>query len=55
MSVERVEEMVAFYGADAMFLVGGTLYEAGDDLEARSRAFVERVHEAGGRLAEAAR
>jgi ribulose-bisphosphate carboxylase large chain len=46
MSVERVEEMVSFYGGDAMLLVGGTLYEAGAGLEARARIFVERVRDA---------
>jgi ribulose-bisphosphate carboxylase large chain len=43
MSLERVQEMRAFYGIDAMFLVGGSLYQAGDALEARAREFVERV------------
>lgn len=52
MSVERVEEMVGFYGADAILLVGGTLYEAGPELEARARAFVERVHRAAEETAE---
>ncbi len=46
MSLERVEEMTEFYGVDAMFLVGGTLYEAKDDLASRARDFVERVAEA---------
>jgi ribulose-bisphosphate carboxylase large chain len=53
MSVERTRELIAFYGIDTMLLVGGTLYEAGEGLEGRSRTFVERVHDAG--TAEAAR
>lgn len=43
MRVERVEELVSFYGADVMLLVGGQLLEAGPALAERSRAFVERV------------
>lgn len=40
MTVERVPEMVRDYGADVMLLVGGGLLAAGDQLEARARAFV---------------
>ncbi len=43
MSVERVREMIGFYGTDVMLLVGGTLYRAGDGLAGRAREFVERV------------
>jgi ribulose-bisphosphate carboxylase large chain len=43
MSVERVPEMVADYGADTMLLIGGGLLSAGEDLLARSREFVESV------------
>lgn len=46
MSVARVREMVEFYGIDAMLLVGGTLYRAGDALGERAREFVARVREA---------
>ena len=46
MSVARVREMVQFYGIDAMLLVGGTLYRAGDGLAERAREFVARVREA---------
>ena len=42
--LERVEEVAAFYGPDVMLLIGGSLYEAGDALEERTREFVERVH-----------
>lgn len=45
MSLERIEEMIAFYGTDTMLLVGGTLYRT-DELEARARSFVERVRAA---------
>jgi ribulose-bisphosphate carboxylase large chain len=42
-TVERLEEIVAFYGRDSMLLIGGSLYEAGDRLFERSRALVDRV------------
>jgi ribulose-bisphosphate carboxylase large chain len=41
--VERVEEILAFYGWDSILLIGGSLYEAGDTLFARTRALVDRV------------
>jgi ribulose-bisphosphate carboxylase large chain len=47
MSVERVGELVAFYGADCMLLVGGSLYAAGADLDRRVGEFVEAVARAG--------
>jgi ribulose-bisphosphate carboxylase large chain len=40
---ERVEEVLEFYGANSILLIGGSLYEAGDDLFERSRALVDRV------------
>jgi ribulose-bisphosphate carboxylase large chain len=43
MSVERVEEMRADYGADTMFLVGGGLLSAKGKLLERSRHFVAAV------------
>ncbi len=43
MSVERVREMLGFYGTEVMLLVGGTLYRAGERLGERAREFVERV------------
>jgi ribulose-bisphosphate carboxylase large chain len=43
MSVERVGELVAFYGTGCMLLVGGSLYAAGADLDRRIREFVEAV------------
>jgi ribulose-bisphosphate carboxylase large chain len=43
MSVERVPELVANYGHDTMLLIGGSLLIAREQLEARSRAFVEAV------------
>ncbi|MGH7549395.1 MAG: RuBisCO large subunit C-terminal-like domain-containing protein [Gemmatimonadota bacterium] len=42
-SVERVREMIGFYGSEVMLLVGGTLYRAGELLGERAREFVERV------------
>ncbi|MEN8185424.1 MAG: RuBisCO large subunit C-terminal-like domain-containing protein [Myxococcota bacterium] len=49
MSVDRVEELLAFYGRDCMLLVGGSLYLAGPDLEERTRAFVADVARIGGK------
>ncbi len=43
MSPERVPEMLAFYGRDAMLLIGGALLAAGDKLPEASRAFVAAV------------
>jgi ribulose-bisphosphate carboxylase large chain len=45
MSVERSRELIAFYGADVMLLVGGSLLIAGDRLQERTRTFVAAVHE----------
>jgi ribulose-bisphosphate carboxylase large chain len=53
MSVERVEEVVRFYGRDAMLLIGGSLYLAGSRLADRSRQFVEAVEEASRTLDDA--
>jgi ribulose-bisphosphate carboxylase large chain len=43
MTVERVGELVGYFGVDSMLLVGGALLSAGDALAERSRSFVERV------------
>ncbi len=43
MTVERVGEMIDFYGNDTMLLIGGGLLTAGDALLARSREFVAKV------------
>ena len=50
MSVERVPELVDFYGRDVMLLIGGNLYEAGEKLLERSRDFVASVRAAAERL-----
>ncbi len=50
MPVERVDEMVGFYGPDVMLLVGGGLLEAGDALAEVAGAFVRRVHEVSARV-----
>jgi ribulose-bisphosphate carboxylase large chain len=42
-TVERVEEILAFYGPDSILLIGGSLYEAGDRLLERTRVLVDRV------------
>lgn len=47
MSVERVPEIVDFYGRDVMLLIGGSLYRAGARLGERSREFVDAVARAG--------
>lgn len=44
--VERVEEVLAFYGRDSILLIGGGLYQGGGELVARTRALVDRVHAA---------
>jgi S-methyl-5-thioribulose 1-phosphate isomerase len=44
--MERVEEALAFYGRDSILLIGGSLYEAGDELYERARALVARVAQA---------
>jgi ribulose-bisphosphate carboxylase large chain len=41
--VERIGELLDFYGTDCMLLVGGSLYDAGNGLFERTRALVERV------------
>jgi ribulose-bisphosphate carboxylase large chain len=46
MSVERVPELLAFYGVDTMLLIGGSLYRAGPALLDRSREFVDAVKRA---------
>ena len=43
MSVERVPELLGFYGPDTMLLIGGSLYQAGERLFDRTREFVEAV------------
>lgn len=45
MPVERVDEMLGFYGRDVMLLVGGGLLQAGDALPSVAAAFVERVRQ----------
>ncbi|RAI43190.1 RuBisCO large subunit C-terminal-like domain-containing protein [Rhodoplanes roseus] len=44
MTRERVPELLAFYGADVMLLIGGALLEARDDLVAATAQFVGAVH-----------
>ena len=43
MRVERVPEMLEFYGEDVILLIGGALLSAGDQLLARSRDFAAAV------------
>ena len=46
MQVDRVDEMVQFYGKDTILLIGGSLYMAGDALGERSRTFAENARKA---------
>jgi ribulose-bisphosphate carboxylase large chain len=43
MLLERVEELLTFYGRDTMLLIGGNLLIERDAILARTTAFVERV------------
>ena len=43
MNVDRVRELVGFYGRDVMLLIGGSLLRSGDQLPARTREFVRNV------------
>lgn len=47
MQVDRVAELVQFYGHDVMLLIGGALLTAGQDLPAQTRAFVQAVAQSG--------
>ncbi|HEX3549413.1 MAG TPA: RuBisCO large subunit C-terminal-like domain-containing protein [Candidatus Elarobacter sp.] len=48
MRLDRIDELLAFYGPDTMLLIGGNLLiAAGDALLARAREFVGRVERAG--------
>ncbi len=53
MRLERVEELLDFYGSDTMLLIGGNLLIAGEKLLERTREFVDRV-ETYGRAATSA-
>ena len=44
LTLERVDDVVRFYGRDTMLLMGGALLAAGDALAERTREFVARVH-----------
>ena len=44
MTIERIGEMLAFYGADVMLLIGGALLEARERLIEATAAFVAEVH-----------
>jgi len=43
MSLDRVPEMLRFYGRDVLFLVGGGLFKDGPDLTANARRFRQMV------------
>jgi ribulose-bisphosphate carboxylase large chain len=44
MTIDRVREMLDFYGTDVMLLIGGALLEARERLEDATAAFVAEVH-----------
>jgi ribulose-bisphosphate carboxylase large chain len=44
MTTDRVREMLDFYGAEVMLLIGGALLEARENLRAATSAFVAEVH-----------
>jgi S-methyl-5-thioribulose 1-phosphate isomerase len=44
MTTDRVPEMLEFYGADVMLLIGGSLLEAREHLVKATSAFVAEVH-----------
>ncbi len=50
MKVDRVPELVQFFGKDAILLIGGSLLEAGERLTERTRDFVGAVTEASTQL-----
>ena len=43
MTLERVPEMLDFYGPDAMLLIGGSLLAARDRLTEQTAAFTQLV------------
>ena len=45
MTTDRVPEMLDFYGADVMLLIGGALLDARERLTEATAAFVAKVHE----------
>lgn len=47
MTVERVPELVTFYGPEVMLLIGGSLLEAENAIVARARAFARSATRAG--------
>jgi ribulose-bisphosphate carboxylase large chain len=55
LSVERVAEIVRFYGTDVMLLIGGSLLAAGDRLPEQARAFVAATRDAAAHVGAAPR
>ena len=55
MRLERIEELLAFYGPDTMFLIGGNLLIEREHVLERTREFVDasRVAAYGGEQAQA--
>jgi ribulose-bisphosphate carboxylase large chain len=47
MTLERVPEMLDFYGADVMLLIGGSLLSAGERVATEAAAFVDQVRRFG--------
>jgi ribulose-bisphosphate carboxylase large chain len=42
-SLERVSQLLEFYGPDCILLIGSSLYESGEELFERTRALVEEI------------
>jgi ribulose-bisphosphate carboxylase large chain len=42
-AIDRVSDLLSFYGRDCILLIGSSLYEAGDSLFERARELVSRV------------
>lgn len=51
MTLERVPEMISFFGTDVVLLISGALYPE-DGLDARTRAFVEAAADASARTSQ---
>ena len=48
MALDRVRELIGFYGPELILLIGGDLHRHGDDLTASCRRFRRLVEDAGG-------
>lgn len=51
MKIERVPELIAFFGLDTVLLIGGSLLDAGAALRERTQALVASVEQAAAKIA----